>query len=216
MIIDAKQDNPTITYEVTPHHALLPRTGEPLPRRDPNWKTNPPLRDRADSAAMREALREGTVDALATDHAPHAPAEKALPLAQAPFGVIALETALGAMLTAGVDPMQVIRLWTVGPARLWRRRPGTPAWEVPRLRRPRGQGWERRTGHANLTVIDPHREWTVDPDKFCSKGRNTPFAGARFRGRAVMTIVRGGIVMREGEVALRRTQGHPERSRGIS
>ena len=172
-----------------------------MPRRSPNWKTNPPLRGTWDSIDLGEGMDDGTIDALASDHAPHSPEEKSLPRARAPFGVIGLETALGSMLGyAGMDLTQVVRLFTIGPARLWRWRKGTPAWEVPSLRAPRRDGWEQRRRHANLTVIDPDREWTVDPDEFCSKGRNTPFAGATLRGRAVMTIVRGRIVMHEGEV----------------
>ena len=209
IIIEAQEAHPgtRITYEVSPHHALLSREDEPRSRPDGDWKTNPPLRSRADSEAMLETLRLGTADMVATDHAPHSAEEKSLAGGKAPFGVVGLETAVAAMLTAAIDPVQVIRLFTVGPARLWRRRLGTPAWEVPGLRRPRGEEWERRTGHANLTVIDPHREWTVDPDTFYSKARNTPFATMgpdgkpeRFVGRAVMTIVRGRIVMHEGEV----------------
>jgi dihydroorotase len=162
---------------------------------------NPPLRTKTDADALLGALRDGAVDTLATDHAPHTSEEKALSRGKSPLGVIGLETALGAMLSQDrLDPILVIRLFSTGPARLWRRRRGTPAGEVPSLRPPFYGSWERRAGHANLTVIDPDRRWTVDPSQFYSKGRNSPFAGAEFRGRAVMTIVRGRIVMYEGDV----------------
>jgi dihydroorotase len=243
MIRRAKERGLPVTCEVTPHHAELCRECEPVPRRSPNWKTNPPLRGTWDSITLglADGLLDGSVDALATDHAPHSPEEKSLSRGKAPFGVIGLETALGSPISQEMvqvmkrkkmtlsrrmveedEMIRRIRVLTIGPARLWRRRPGTPAWEVPSLKAPGWTGWEKRSGYANLTVIDPHREWTVDPEKFYSKGRNTPFATlgpdgkpAIMHGRAVMTIVRGRIVMHEGEVALRRTQGHPERSRGI-
>lgn len=244
MIRRAKERGLPVTCEATPHHVNLCRECEPRPRRSPNWKTNPPLRSTWDSIALGDGMDDGTIDALASDHAPHSPEEKSLPRARAPFGVIGLETALGSMQSqemidialrikptalgalhdeAMTDLRLGIKLFTVGPARLWKRRPGTPAWEVPSLKAPGYGGWERRTGHANLTVIDPHHEWTVDPEKFYSRARNTPFATlgpdgkpAKFAGRAVMTIVRGRIVMRDGEVALSQAEGHPERSRGVS
>jgi len=125
MIRRAKARGLPVTCEVTPHHAWLCRLCEEPPRRNTNWKTNPPIRLGEHVVAVDKALRDGTVDAVATDHAPHSRQEKALPYAKAPFGVIGLETAVGALLADVRDDLiLLVRLLTTGPARLWPRRPG--------------------------------------------------------------------------------------------
>jgi dihydroorotase len=145
-------------------------------------KMNPPLRTREDVLGVIEGLADGTIDAIATDHAPHAPDEKAWPIAEAPFGVVGLETALplALALTANgrVSLPHVIALLTSKPAAV--------------------MGIDRgslRVGSvADVTIIDPDAEWVVDPASFRSKSRNTPFAGWKMRGRVVKTLVSGKVV----------------------
>jgi dihydroorotase len=168
---------------VTPHHLLL--CEEDIPRRgdgpDPNWKMNPPLRSRTDMMAMRRALALGIIDTIATDHAPHTPAEKARPWDAAPFGVIGLETAFAAcnaVVQAGDVPLSRIVSATGGDLDV------LCASDFPH----------------DLVLIDPNHVWTVDPDKFYSKSRNCPFAGMTFKGKAMYTIIDGKVVMAEGEV----------------
>jgi dihydroorotase len=172
-----------VTAEVTPHHLTL--TEEAVEGYNTHAKMNPPLRTAADVAALREALRDGTIDLIATDHAPHHYDAKEREFADAPFGIVGLETALGLALTelvaAGVlDLATLIDRMALAPARVFRLPVGTLAEGSP----------------ADLTIFDPRREWTVDPTQFLSKGRNTPYAGRALRGRAVCTIVGGRIVHR--------------------
>jgi dihydroorotase len=183
LIAEAKRRGLAVTAEVTPHHLLLcaddipSRDGEP----DANWKMNPPLRSREDMLAMRRALAEGVVDMLATDHAPHTPAEKARGWADAPFGIIGLETALGACLSLMHDG-------TLTWARLQDALCAQPGRLVPLAPK------------DGVTLIDPDAEWVVEPSEFYSRGRNCPFAGTKFRGRPLYTFARGRLVMAEGEV----------------
>ena len=169
-----------VTAEVTPHHLLfceediLLRNGE----HDPNWKMNPPLRSRADMLAMRKALADGTIDYIATDHAPHTSAEKACGWDKAPFGVIGLETAFGAC-------MSLVHAGELSFSRLVEAMSGS-IYSIG--------------GSGCATLIDPRHSWTVDPDKFYSKGRNCPFAGMTFTGKPVYTIAFSKLVMAEGEV----------------
>ena len=147
---------------------------------DTNAKVNPPLRTKEDLEALLEGLKDGTVDAIATDHAPHHIDEKDLEFDKAAFGLIGLETALGVILTKvvgenGIPLNTVIEKMTVGPAKVLGLDMGTL----------------KVGGPADITVIDLEREWTVDKDKFFSKGRNTPFHGFKLKGKAVMTIVDG-------------------------
>jgi len=182
VIADAKKRGLDVVAEVTPHHLLLceddisQRNSEP----DPNWKMNPPLRSREDMLAMRRALAAGIIDEIATDHAPHTPAEKAQYWEQAPFGVIGLETAFSACLSL------------VHQGELTFSRLIEAMYPYP-VRNPRALS-------SGLTLVDPDHMWTVDPDKFYSKSRNCPFAGMTFRGKPVYTIAGGKLVMAEGEV----------------
>ena len=187
LIAQAKRLGLAVTAEATPHHLLLCaedillRVGEP----DANWKMNPPLRSRADMLALRRALAEGIINMVATDHAPHTPAEKAQSWDAAPSGVIGLETAMGAYLSLVRDEtISLPRLneaLNLAPARL------LPSWATPDLA-------------GSLTLVDLNAAWTVDPGKFYSKARNCPFAGHSFSGKVVCTIAKGQVVYRDGEV----------------
>ena len=152
---------------------------------DTNAKVNPPLRSEWDREAIMEGLADGTIDAIACDHAPHSVMEKDVEFAAAAFGLIGLETSLGVSLRLvheGVLTMsQLIAKMSANPAAILRVPGGTLAPGSP----------------ADLTLIDPNREWTVDPAAFASKSRNCPFQGWNLKGKAVMTIVGGEIVTRE-------------------
>ncbi len=180
LINAAKQAGFFVTAEVTPHHLLLCDEDIPLRdgERDPNWKMNPPLRSRADMLAMRKALADGTIDYIATDHAPHTPAEKAQGWDEAPFGVIGLETAFGACLS-------MVHSGELSFTRL--------VQAMSRIN-------DRYLSANCKTLVDTNAVWTVDPDKFYSKGRNCPFAGMTFKGKPMYTIANGKLVMAEGEV----------------
>ncbi len=171
-----------VSCEATPHHLLLDRSAEK--KIGPDAKVNPPLRTRDDLQALKEALREGVIDIIASDHAPHSPQEKARGWDKAPFGVIGLETTLGVVLTHLVGEgwlslEEAVERMSCRPAEVF----GLPGGVIEEGR------------EADLTVIDLGEEWVVDPGQFASKGRNTPFKGWRLRGRAWGTIVRGGVVM---------------------
>ncbi|HEX6536513.1 MAG TPA: dihydroorotase [Gemmatimonadaceae bacterium] len=174
-----------VTAEVTPHHLTL--TEEAVEGYDTHAKMNPPLRTAEDVEAVREALRDGTIDLIATDHAPHHYDAKEREFADAPFGIVGLETALALVVTELVDtgiidfPTLVDRMST-RPARLFHLPGGTLA----------------EGSVADVTVFDPAREWKVEPSEFLSKGRNTPYAGRTLRGRAVCTVVGGRVVHRLG------------------
>lgn len=180
LIRDAKRRGVRVTAEVTPHHLVL--TDEAVVGFDAGMKMNPPLRGSDDVAALREGLADGTIDAIATDHAPHAPEEKMVEFDAAPFGVVGLETALGVIWTALVgpgllSPAQAIRAMSTAPAAILKVPGGGLTPGAP----------------ADLVVIDPARRWTVDARAFASKSRNTPFGGWELQGRAVATIVGGEI-----------------------
>ncbi len=180
LIRDAKARGVRVTAEACPHHFTL--TDEAVIGFRADAKMNPPLRPRPDVLAVIEGLADGTIDAIATDHAPHAPEEKSWPLADAPFGVIGLETALPLALALVADGHltlgQVIALLTAKPA------------TVMGLDR----GSLRAGAPADITIIDPNAEWVVDPTKFRSKSRNTPFSGWKMRGRVIKTLVGGKVV----------------------
>ena len=181
LIREARAKGLPVTCEVTPHHVTL--TDEHLQTRDPNFKMNPPLRTPRDAEALREGLADGTVDAIASDHAPHAHAEKTGAFERAAFGIIGLETSLSLILTELVRPgllalSDAIEKMSTRPARILGIEGGTLGVGVP----------------ADLTVIDPEVEWTVDVQRFRSKSRNSPFCGRRLTGRAVATILGGRII----------------------
>ena len=176
-----------VTCEATPHHLTL--TEKDAGKCGPDAKVNPPLRQKEDVEALRQGLKDGTIDVIASDHAPHTPAEKARGWAEAPMGAIGLETTVGVVLTALVHPgiitlSQAIERMSANPARIL----GIP-------------GGSLEAGNpADITIIDLDKKWVVDPPSFASKGRNTPFAGWRLRGKVYATIVRGEVVMKAGEL----------------
>ncbi|MDW8223846.1 MAG: dihydroorotase [Gemmatales bacterium] len=180
MIRRAKERGVAVTCEACVHHFSL--TEEALRSFDSNFKMNPPLRTRRDVEAILEGLRDGTIDAIVTDHAPHAPEKKLRELDQAPFGVIGLETLLPICIKTLIEPRvltwsELIAKLTVNPARILGLDRGTL----------RPGAW------ADVTVIDPDLEWTIDPTRFRSKSRNCPFAGWPVRGRAVAVFVAGQL-----------------------
>jgi dihydroorotase len=179
----AKEDGLDVTGEVCPHHFTL--ADEDIPDQDANWKMNPPLRSRDDVEALREAIADGIVDVIATDHAPHSPDKKQKPFAQAPFGIIGLETLVPlslALVRAGLlTPLRWAHLVTHGPAvTLGLKTAGSLRVGMP----------------ADVTVVDPALERR--PATFASKSHNSPFMGRNLQGHAVMTMVGGGIVMEQG------------------
>jgi dihydroorotase len=175
-----------VTCEVTPHHLTL--TEEIVMGYDTNAKVNPPLRTQKDIAALIEGLKDGTIDAIATDHAPHTALEKLCEFAYAPFGISILETAFGMLMGlvhgGKIDLDLLILKMTCGPAKILGERwgpAGTLAVGSP----------------ADIVLIDPDKEWTVDPLTFASKGRNTPLGGAKLKGKVVMTFFQGKVVFKE-------------------
>ncbi len=198
----ARRRGAGVTCEVTPHHFSLDEAA--VFKWGPNAKMNPPLRSRQDVEALRAAMADGTIDMIASDHAPHDPLSKRIgrlagcfgqdgapprlsagqteALAQAANGVVGLETALGlalALVHQGIiTPARLAAMMALNPAKLLRLEAGTLS---PGAR-------------ADVTVIDPELEWTVEPAKFLSRSRNTPFAGMRLKGKAILTMVDGAIV----------------------
>ena len=182
----AKKAGVQVTAEATPHHLLLSKKDESL---GTNAKVNPPLRTEEDVSAVKEGVIDGTIDIIATDHAPHSVAEKAQPWDRAPFGIIGLETSLGLMITFLVKPglltiNQLVERMSLKPATIYR----LPIHKISVDEK------------ANLTVIDPDEKWIVNADNFYSKGRNCPFNGWELQGRAIMTIVNGQIVMKDRKI----------------
>ena len=181
----AKADGLPVTAEVTPHHLSL--TEEMLTGFDPLYKVNPPLRSMNDIRALKNGVRDGTIDAIATDHAPHARRDKELPLDQAPPGMLGLETALGVVLAElDMDLHEIVALMSTNPA--------TIAGISHR------HGRELAVlGPANLCVFDPDFSWQVDPGRLASKSTNTPFVGRRLRGKVRHTVFCGDAVVKDGE-----------------
>ena len=177
---EAKARGIPVTAEVCPHHFSL--TEEATRTYNSNAKMNPPLRTAEDIDALKEGLADGTIDAIATDHAPHAIQEKQLEFDAAPFGIVGFETALPltlALVEEGVFSLEsAIAKLTCEPARAFGLNKGTLA----------------PGADADLVLIDPNLPWTVDPDQFHSKSRNTPFAGWNVRGKVVTTVVGGTVV----------------------
>jgi dihydroorotase len=183
----ARAQRVRVTAEVTPHHLTLTHewvTGEPGGRTpfDTNCRVNPPLRTEEDRRALVAALLDGTIDAIATDHAPHTVVDKECEFDFAAPGLTGLETAFGLLMRlvhgGEIDVETVIRLLTAGPSKAFGLEAGTLAPGAP----------------ADIVVLDPDAEWAVDPSLFHSRGKNTPLAGQRLRGMVHMTIVNGAIV----------------------
>src|SRR5437016_4392927 len=177
----AKERGLRVTAEVTPHHLAL--TDHACEDYDTHAKMNPPLREAADVAALRAALKDGAIDCIASDHAPHAYDEKEAAFDDAPFGIVGLETAFAVAYTdlvgGGLFTLpELIRRMTTEPARAFHLPGGTLAPGAV----------------ADIVVLDPAAKWTVDPATFHSKSRNTPFTGRALTGRALLTIVAGAII----------------------
>jgi len=179
-----KRGKARVTCEVTPHHFSL--IDADVGDYNANFKMNPPLRSSADREAILVALADGTIDAIATDHAPHATHEKIIEFERALFGITGLETALGLAITRlhrdhKIPLTRIVELFTAGPGR------------VVDLR---GRGTLARGSHADVTIFDPKKRWTFDAAKSRSKSHNTPFHGWQLTGKVVATIVSGKIVYR--------------------
>jgi len=180
LIRQAKIDGWNVTAEVSPHHLLL--TDESCRTYDTNYKMNPPLRTLADVKACVAGVKDGTIDILATDHAPHLAEEKELEFQYAPMGIIGLECALALYIKALIDPghiewMKLVEMMSTRPAQIARLPAGTLA----------------EGAVADVTIIDPSINWTIDVEQFKGKSRNCPFQGWNVRGRAIHTIVGGEI-----------------------
>jgi len=176
----AKRRDVRVTAEVTPHHFTL--TDECLRSFDSNYKMNPPLRSRDHVDACIAGLADGTLDVIASDHAPHAKEKKMQELDQAPFGIVGLETTLGLVITKLIEPghldwMAALAKMTINPARIL----GIP------------KGTLAVGADADVTIIDPEVRWKVDPGQFRSKSNNTPYAGWELKGRAAAVILGGDV-----------------------
>ena len=180
MVRDAKSRGLKVTAEACPHHFTL--TEEVTRGYNTHAKMNPPLRTWQDVQAIKEGLRDGTIDVIATDHAPHATQEKQQEFTEAPFGIVGLETALPltlALVEEGVLSVEsAVEKLATAPAKAFSLDAGTL-----------GVG-----ASADVTILDPHAPWEVDPSRFRSKSRNTPFAGWKVKGRVTTTLVSGRVV----------------------
>jgi dihydroorotase len=185
MVRAARANGLAVTAEATPHHFTL--THAACAGFDPVFKVNPPLRTEADVAAIKAGLADGSLDAIATDHAPHAQEAKEQPFDQAPPGMLGLETALALALTElGLSIDEVLALMSWRPA------------AIAGLRA--AHGGPLAAGYpANLCVIDPTATWTVEPSLLASRSRNTPFAGRTLTGRVRHTVLFGEAVVIDGE-----------------
>ena len=177
-IRDARRRGVKVSAETAPHYLAF--TDESVAELGTHAKMNPPLRTDEDRDALRAAVADGTLEMIATDHAPHTPDEKSVPLADAPFGVVGLETSLAASLTTlhheeGLPLATVIERLSAAPRRVFGLEPVTLAPGSP----------------ADLVTFDPDAEWTVDPDAFHTKGRHTPFCATKLKGRVLGTWVAG-------------------------
>ncbi|MBC8378200.1 MAG: dihydroorotase [Planctomycetes bacterium] len=180
IIRQAKEQGINVTCEVTPHHLLL--TEEAIADYDTNYKVNPPLRGKKDIEALKQAVKEGLVDALATDHAPHLQSEKELEFLAAPCGIASLECALPLYMKALIEPgivdwSEMLAMLTYRPA------------DILKVEKGRLGAGDR----ADITIIDPQAEWTVDTGKFFSKSRNCPYHGWKVKGKVLYTLVAGEV-----------------------
>lgn len=184
MVREGKKAGVQVSAEVCPHHFTL--TADDIPGEDTNYKMNPPLRNRQDVEALKQGLKEGVMEVISTDHAPHHAEEKAKGMAEAPFGIVGLETAAALTYTELVDtgiltPLQMAACMSHNPAKV--------------LGSERGSLKEGRP--ADVVIFNPEAQYVIDKNDFASMGKNTPFHGRKVKGRVVATIVDGEIVYRE-------------------
>jgi len=185
LVRDAKRDGLPITAEVTPHHLSL--TEELMTSYDSVFKVNPPLRSVADIRALKAGLLDGTIDAIATDHAPHPRRDKEMSLDMAPSGMLGLETALGVVLAEGMCEIRdIVALMSWNPAK------------IARINNKHGLDLVAGSA-ANVCVFDPEITWSVDPDRLASKSVNTPYIGRTLRGRVRHTIFNGTPTVIDGQ-----------------
>ena len=186
LIRQAKKKGVKVTAEATPHHLLL--TAEMIEKRGALAKVNPPMRTEADRQALVEGIKDGTIDIIVTDHAPHTRAEKQRPYAEAPAGISGFETALGSLMwlvqSKQLTLTELIACLTCKPAAV--------------LHKPLGSFGIDTI--ANVTIIDPNKEWVVDVNKFVSLGKNTPLAGLKLTGKVVATIYQGNLVYKDDSI----------------
>jgi len=192
LIRRAKEKGVRVTAEVTPHHLTL--TEEKVIGYNTNAKVNPPLRAKRDTQVLIQGLKENVIDAIATDHAPHTEADKLVDFALAPFGVSGFETALGSLLSLVHDGQlnlkTLISKLTCEPAKI--------------IGNKYGKLGSLEVGvSADVTIFDPDREWVVDIRAFASKGRNTPLAGSRLKGKIMATIAQGKLVYKDDSVKVK-------------
>jgi len=181
----AKEKGLPVSCEVTPHHFTL--TDEVCASYDTHTKVNPPLRGAEDRDALRAAIAEGVVDVIASDHAPHSLLEKEVEYGLADFGISGLETSLALSLELWREKLitldRLVELLSINPAKIMNLKAGSLASGMP----------------ADVVVVDPEKTWTVEPARFASKGRNTPFTGKELKGKVCYTLVAGNVVFGEGE-----------------
>lgn len=182
MIKDAKEAGLKVTGEVCPHHFIL--TDEDIPENNGIWKMNPPLRSKADVEALRQGLKDGVMDVISTDHAPHMMSEKDKPMEQAAFGIVGLETSACLTYTELVEKgvltvMQMAEKMSYNPAKILGLK---------------DRGSVSAGKKADIVVFDPRREYQIDVDTFASKGKNTPFDGWEVKGEVCCTLADGKIV----------------------
>jgi dihydroorotase len=189
LIRQAKKKGAPVTCETCPHYFSL--TEEAVRNYDTNAKVNPPLKTKHDVKAIIKGLKDGTIDCIATDHAPHNIEEKNIEFNQASFGLIGLETALGLAMTELVAQKvltlkDLVRKMALNPARIFKLDKGTL----------------KLGADADVIIVDPKAEWMVDANSFASKSRNTPFNGWKLKGKVLYTLVKGKVVVRDGKLAV--------------
>jgi dihydroorotase len=188
MIKQAKQKGVRVTAEASPHHLTL--TEEAIQMYGTLAKVNPPLRTENDRQALIRGIKDGVIDIIATDHAPHTLAEKQKKYADAPSGISGFETALGSLMglvhTGQLTLNELITCLTIKPAQLLGKKIGS--LEIG--------------SQADVTIFDPDKEWTVDVNKFVSKGKNTPLEGSMLKGKVMVTVYQGNLIYKDDSVKI--------------
>lgn len=189
LVVEGKKQGLNLTCEVTPHHLFLDQGV--IKKMGTNARMSPPLRTPEDAAVLREGLKKGLIDCIATDHAPHSPGEKEKSYNQAPRGVVGLETAVGTVWKElfhgeGLSPLLLGKLFATNPRRILNLSP----IDI------------RQGGRADLTVIDPEKEWRVRAEDFYSRGKNSPFTGKALRGKPALVFKNGEKIMENGRVLI--------------